>query len=67
MRIILWALGGLVLGGAIAFGIGLLILTTGSVDQREGGAAMGVIFFFIPAGAILGAIVGTGLGILRRR
>jgi hypothetical protein len=67
MKVVLWTLGGLLLGGALAFGIGLLWLTYGGVSQREGAAAMGVIFFFTPAGAILGAIVGLVTGIVRRR
>lgn len=67
MKAFLWTLGGLVLGGATAFGIGLLWLTYGGVSQREGAAAMGVIFFFTPAGAILGAIAGLILGLARRR
>jgi hypothetical protein len=67
MRTVLWMLGGLILGGAIAFGVGLLWLTYGGVSQREGGAAMGVIFFFTPAGAVLGAILGLVLGLTRAR
>lgn len=67
MRVVLWLFGGLLVGGALAFGIGLLTLSYGGIAQREGGAAMGVIFFFTPAGAIFGAIVGAVLGYLRRR
>ncbi len=67
MRTVLWTLGGLVLGGAVAFGLGLLWLTYGGVSQREGAAAMGVIFFFTPAGAVLGAILGLIFGLARRR
>ena len=57
MTVVLWTLAGLLLVGALAFGIGLLWLTYGDLSQREGAAAMGVIFFVTPAGAILGAIV----------
>jgi hypothetical protein len=67
MKVVLWTLGGFLLGGALAFGIGLLWLTYGGVSQREGAAAMGVIFFFTPAGSILGAIVGLMMGLVRRR
>ncbi len=67
MKTVLWTLGGFVLGGALAFGTGLLWLTYGGVSQREGAAAMGVVFFFTPAGAVLGAIVGLVLGLSRRQ
>lgn len=67
MRTVVWMLGGLLVGGALAFGLGLLWLTYGGVSQREGAAAMGVIFFFTPAGAVLGAIVGLVLGLTRSR
>jgi hypothetical protein len=67
MRGLLWCLGGLVAGGVLAFGIGLVILTYGGVPQAEGAAAMGVIFFFTPAGAIFGAVAGLVAGLMRRR
>lgn len=67
MRMFGWMLGGLVVGGAIAFAIGLLILTYANVSQAEGAAAMAVIFVFTPAGAVLGLIVGLVTGILRRK
>ncbi len=67
MRTVLWMLGGLLAGGALAFGLGLLWLTYGGVSQREGAAAMGVIFFFTPACALLGAILGLVLGLTRAR
>lgn len=67
MRVVLWCLGGFLAGGALAFGIGLMVLTFGNVSQAEGAAAMGVIFFYTPAGAILGAVVGLMLGLIRRK
>jgi hypothetical protein len=67
MQTVLWMLGGLLVGWAIAFGVGLLWLTYGGVSQREGAAAMGVIFFFTPAGAVLGALLGLVLGLTRSR
>jgi hypothetical protein len=67
MRTVLWTIGGLLAGAALAFGTGLLILTYGGVSQREGAAAMGVIFFFTPAGALVGAVLGLVLGLIRRR
>lgn len=67
MRVVLWCLGGLLAGAALAFGIGLMVLTFGNVSQAEGAAAMGVMFFYTPTGAILGAVVGLVLGLIRRK
>jgi hypothetical protein len=67
MKVVSFALAGFVIGGAVAFGLGLLWLTYGGVSQREGAAAMGVIFFVTPFGAIVGAIAGAVLGFARRR
>ena len=38
-RVLLWAVLGLILGGALAFGLGLFWLTYINTDQREGAAA----------------------------
>jgi hypothetical protein len=67
MRVVLWCLGGFLAGAALAFGTGLLVLTLGNVSQAEGAAAMGVMFFYTPAGAILGAVVGLVLGLMLRK
>jgi biotin transporter BioY len=67
MRVLGHALGGLILGGAVAFGLGLFWLTYVNTDNREGAAAMGVVFFITPAGAVLGMILGAILGAARRR
>jgi hypothetical protein len=67
MRVVLWVLAGAVTGAVLTFGIVLLILTYGGISQREGGAAMGVIFVMTPAGAVSGAIVGLMVGLLRRK
>lgn len=66
-RAILWAFLGLILGGALAFGFGLFWLTYVNTDQREGAAAMGVIFFLTPTGALLGMIAGIVAAVVRRR
>ncbi|MFM2355808.1 MAG: hypothetical protein RLZZ528_1544 [Pseudomonadota bacterium] len=66
-RVLLWAFLGLILGGALAFGLGLFWLTFINTDQREGAAAMGVIFFYTPAGAALGMVAGVIAALLRRR
>jgi|GEM_PF-5519676 len=58
-RFLLWTILGFIAGGALAFGSGLAWLTLVNTDSREGAAAMGVIFLFTPAGAVLGAIAGA--------
>jgi hypothetical protein len=65
MRAVLGFLVGVVLGALIAFGLGLLVLSYGNVSQAEGAAAMGVVFFWTPAGAILGGIIGVVVGLRR--
>jgi biotin transporter BioY len=67
MRIVGWAVLGLIAGGAIAFALGLIWLTWINTDNREGAAAMGVVFFITPAGAIVGAVAGGMTGAFRRR
>lgn len=67
MRVLLFGLAGLVLGGALVILVaGVIIPSITPVSQREGAYAMGVIFFMTPAGAILGAIVGAVAGWLTR-
>jgi hypothetical protein len=62
MRTVLGFLLGAVGLGAISFGLGLLYLTYGGVSQAEGAAAMGVIFFWVPVGTVLGGIIGAVIG-----
>jgi hypothetical protein len=72
VRILLLGLLGLVLGmlgGGLA-GLGLGLAWTAAFDTScfEGECAMLVFFVFLPAGAILGALVGAvGLGYLAAR
>jgi hypothetical protein len=56
MRIIGWAVLGLLGGGAIVFTLGLLWLDFIVVNDFEGGGAMAVVFVSSPAGAVAGAI-----------
>ncbi len=67
MRVIGMAVLGLVIGAAVAFGIGLAIPMITPVSQAEGAYAMGLLFFWTPAGGVLGAICGAILGLKRRR
>lgn len=59
-----WALGGLILGGAAALALAILAAWLGDISQAEGAYAMGVAFFWVPLGSVLGAISGV---ILARR
>ena len=67
MRGLLWIAGGFGLGAAIALGIGLVVPMITPVSQAEGAYAMGVVFFMIPAGALLGAVAGLAGWLLSRR
>ena len=64
MRRLLWALAGLVLGagGVLLAGIALPYVTP--ISQAEGAYAMGLVFFWMPAAAILGAVAGIVWGVL---
>ena len=66
MRVLLWGLAGLVLGAVLAFGIGITLPEIFTISQREGAYAMGVLFFWTPAGAVLGAIAGGIWALMRR-
>ena len=52
---------------AIALGIGLLLPMVTTVSQAEGAYAMGVVFFMMPAGAVLGALAGLAGRLLSLR
>ena len=67
MRTFLWIAGGFALGAAIALGIGLLLPMVTTVSQAEGAYAMGVVFFMMPAGAVLGALAGLAGRLLSLR
>ena len=66
MRTFLWIAGGFVLGAGLALGIGVTLPKIISVSQAEGAYAMGVLFFWMPAGAILGALAGLAGRLLSR-
>lgn len=50
---------GLIVGGALTFALCMLAAEIFNISQMEGAYAMGVVFFWTPAGALLGAIVGA--------
>lgn len=67
MKVVLWALAGLVAGAALVILVaGVIVPAVWTVSQAEGAYAMGVIFFMAPAGALIGAVVGLIIGLARR-
>ena len=66
MRTFLWIAGGFFLGAGLALGIGVALPKIISVSQAVGAYAMGVVFFWMPAGAILGALAGLAGRLLSR-
>lgn len=68
MKVVLWALAGMVAGAALVILVaGVIVPSLVTVSQREGAYAMGVIFFMAPAGAVVGAVIGLIIGLARRR
>jgi ABC-type cobalt transport system substrate-binding protein len=65
MRILLFALlglvGGAIVGGVIGVGAGLAWTTVFQTSCFEGYCAMLVFFAFLPGGAAIGAIVGAAV------
>lgn len=59
MRVLGRALAGFVLGALVALGIAVGLTYVMPVLQAEGAYAMSVAFFWMPAGAVLGAILGA--------
>ena len=65
MRTVLWLLGGFFLGAGMAFGIGILLPEIFTISQAEGAYAMGVMFFWVPVGAVTGALMGLVVRLMR--
>ncbi len=65
MRSFGFALAGLVLGGTAAVVFAVAAAMIADISQAEGAYAMGVAFFWVPLGALLGLILGIVLA--RRR
>jgi len=55
LKTLLWALLALVVGYAVAMGVGLVAFDVFEVSQREGAAAMGLAFFICPMVAVISA------------
>lgn len=68
MKVVLWALAGLIAGAALVILVaGVIVPSVTTVSQREGAYAMGVVFVMAPAGAVVGAVIGLVIGLARRR
>ncbi|MGQ0564498.1 MAG: hypothetical protein ACT4OK_05435 [Gemmobacter sp.] len=65
MRTFLWMLAGFLLGAGAAFGIGILLPEIVTVSQAEGAYMMGVMFFWVPAGAVAGMLAGLVARLVR--
>jgi hypothetical protein len=66
MRMFLWILGGFVIGAAVALGVCVALPYVVPISQAEGAYAMGVVFFWMPLGAVTGALAGMVIRLLRR-
>ena len=58
---------GAVCGAALALGLCLAAAEIFSISQMEGAYAMGVVFFYMPAGALVGGIIGAIWMAVRRK
>ena len=65
MRAVLGFLIGALMLGTITLGLGIVYLSYGQVSQREGAAAIGLIFFVTPTEPLIGGIAGAILAAAR--
>jgi NhaP-type Na+/H+ or K+/H+ antiporter len=63
MKTLLWSVGGFLAGGVLAGVIGFSLPAILPISQAEGAYAMGVAFFWVPLGAVLGAAAGVVRGL----
>jgi hypothetical protein len=59
MRRFGFAVLGLLAGGLLAFLVGIGLPEVVAISQAEGAYMMGVMFFWVPLAAVLGAILGA--------
>ena len=64
MRVVLWGLAGFLAGGLLTGVIGFALPEVMPISQAEGAYAMGVAFFWVPLGAVIGAIAGVVRGLM---
>jgi hypothetical protein len=62
MRRFGFAMLGLVAGGLLAVLVGIGLPEVAAISQAEGAYMMGVMFFWVPLAAVVGAILGAVLG-----
>jgi hypothetical protein len=62
MRRLGFAVLGLLMGGLLAFLIGIGLPEVAAISQAEGAYMMGVMFFWVPLAALAGAALGAVLG-----
>ena len=65
-RIILWGVGGLIIGPLITLLLATAAIPIFGISQMEGAYAMGVVFTLMPIGAVLGGFAGVIWALLRR-
>lgn len=58
MRRVMGALLGFLIGGAVVLTIGIALPKVVTISQIEGAYAMGLVFFWMPLGAVIGGIAG---------
>jgi hypothetical protein len=62
MRRLGFAVLGFLVGGALASAVGIALPEIIPISQAEGAYMMGVVFFWVPLAAVVGAIAGAVLG-----
>lgn len=65
-RVALGAVAGALAGGGAVFALGLAAAEVLAISQAEGAYAMGLVFVWVPAGALMGAVAGAVLAARRR-
>lgn len=63
MRTVAWGVGGFLAGGFLAGVIGIILPEIFAISQAEGAYMMGVAFFWVPVGAVVGLIAGVVRGL----
>jgi hypothetical protein len=66
MRYIIAALAGLIGSGLGTLVLGLLLIEALSITEAQGGHVMGLVFFWVPLGALLGAVGAVVVSVVRR-
>jgi len=62
MRRVVWGLAGFFGAGLLVGVVGMSLPSLIAMPQSQGGYEMGVAFFWVPLGAVIGLIAGVVLG-----